>query len=50
MVEKKKKGGFLPILGALARLLLVSASGAVGGKVLKGLRKKNFGGGEGKKV
>ena len=38
--RKKQKGGFLPILGALARPQLVSAAGAVGGKVLKGLRKK----------
>ena len=46
MVEKKQKGDFLPILGALARPLLVSAAGAVGGEVLKGLGKKFFGGGE----
>ena len=41
---KKQKGDFLPILGALARPLLVYAAGAVGGKVLKGLGKKNWGG------
>ena len=35
MVEKKQKGGFLPILGALAKLLLVSAASTVGGEVLK---------------
>ena len=38
--RKKQKGGFLPILGALARPLLVSAAGAVGEEVLKGLGKK----------
>ena len=48
--RKKQKGGFLPILGALARPLLVSAAGAVGGEVLKGLGKKNWGGGEKKKI
>ena len=37
---KKPKGGFLPSLGALARPLLVSAGGDVGGEVLKGLAKK----------
>ena len=39
--KKKKKGGFLPILRALARPLLVSAAGAVR-EVLKGLYKKLF--------
>ena len=43
MVEKKQKGGFLPILRALARPLLVSTAGAVGGEVLKRLGKKLFG-------
>ena len=38
--RKKQKGGFLPILGALARPLLESAAGLVGGEVLKGLGKK----------
>ena len=33
--RKEQKGGFLPIPGALARPLLVSAAGAVGGEVLK---------------
>ena len=47
MVEKKKKGGFLPILGALTRALLVSAAGAVGEEVLIELGKKIGGGGEG---
>ena len=42
--RKKQKGGFLHILGALARPVLVSAAGPVGGEVLKGLGKKNFGG------
>lgn len=32
--EKKKKGGFLPILVAIAKPLLVSAAGAVGGGIL----------------
>ena len=43
--KKKQKDGFLPILGALARPLLVSAAGAVGREVLKELGKK-FSGGE----
>ena len=52
--RKKPKGGFLSILGVLARALLVSAASAVGGKVLKGLGKKRKGGwgkgvGEGEK-
>ena len=45
MVEKKQKGGFLPILGALTRALLVSAAGAVGEEVLIELGKKIGGGG-----
>ena len=49
MVKKKKKEGFLPILGALARPLLVPAAVAVRGEVLKRLGKKNFGG-EKKKI
>ena len=52
--RKKQKGGFLPILGALARPLLVSVAGAVGGEILKRLGKQNFfwgggGGGWGRK-
>ena len=39
MVEKTKRR-LLPILGALARPLLVFVAGAVGGEVLKGLGKK----------
>ena len=35
--RKKQKGGFLHILGALSRYLLVSAAGTVDGEVLKGL-------------
>ena len=31
---EKKKGGFLPILVAIAKPLLVSAAGAVGGGIL----------------
>ena len=37
-----QKGGFLPILGTLAKPLLVSAASAIGGKVLKGIRQKIF--------
>ena len=44
--RKNHKGGFLPILGALARALLISAAGVVGQEVLKGLG-KNLGGGGG---
>ena len=40
--KNKKKGGFLHILRALARPLLVSAAGAVGGEVLKGLYENLF--------
>ena len=47
--RKKQKGGFLPILRTLARPLLVSAAGVVGGEVWKGLE-KNFWGGEKKKI
>ena len=38
--RKEQKGGCLSILGALARHLLVSKAGVVGGEVLKGLGKK----------
>ena len=48
--RKKQKGGFLPILGALATLLLVSAAGAVGGEVLKEVGEKFGGGGKKKKI
>ena len=41
--RKKQKRGFFVILGALPRPLLVSAAGAVGGKVLKRLGKKIWG-------
>ena len=41
--RKKRKGDFLPIFGALARPLLLSAADDVGGDVLKGLGKKIFG-------
>ena len=40
--RKRQKGGILNILGTLAKPLLVSAGGAVGGEVLKGIRKKYF--------
>ena len=39
---KRQKGGFLPILGTIARPLLVSPAGAIGGEVLKGIGKKYF--------
>ena len=42
--RKKQKGSFLVILGAFARLLLVSAASTVGGEVLKGLGKRIWGG------
>ena len=32
--RKKQKGGFLPILGTLAKPLLISAATAVGGEIL----------------
>ena len=35
--RKKQKGGFLHILGALSRPLLVSVAGTIDGEVLKGL-------------
>ena len=41
--RKKQKREFLPILGSLAKLLLISAAGAVGGKISKGLVSKIFG-------
>ena len=33
--RKSQKGSFLPILGTIAKPLLVSAVGALGGEVLK---------------
>ena len=42
---RKNEIGDLPVLGTLARSLLVSAASAVGGEVLKGLGKKLGGGG-----
>ena len=44
--EKKQKGGFLPLLGTLARPVLISAAGSISGEVLKGLGKKSLGGKE----
>ena len=41
--RKKQRGGFLPILGALAWPQLISEAGAVGGEILKEFGKKNFG-------
>ena len=32
--KKKQKGGFLPMLVAITKPLLVSAAGAVGGEIL----------------
>ena len=40
--QNKKKGGFLPSLRELARPILVSAAGTVGGEVLKGLYENLF--------
>ena len=40
--RKKQKGGFLPILGSLAKPLLVSAAGAIGWGILKGVGSKIF--------
>ena len=42
--RKRQKEGFLPILRTIAKTLLVSAAGALGGEVLKGIGKKIFGG------
>ena len=42
--RKKQKGDFSPIVGALARALLVSVADAVGGEVLKRLGRNIFGG------
>ena len=44
--RKKQKGGFLPILESPAKPLLVSAAGAIGGEILKGLWGKFFGRGK----
>ena len=40
--REKQKGGFLPILGSLAKPLLESGAGTVGGEILKGLESKIF--------
>ena len=42
--REKQKRGFFVILGALPRPLLAFPADAVGGKVLKRLGKKNWGG------
>ena len=42
--RKRQKEGFLPILRTIAKTILVSAAGALGGEVLKGIGKKIFGG------
>ena len=44
--RKKQKVGFLPILVSLAKPLLISAAGIVGGEILKGLGSKIFGRGK----
>ena len=44
--RKRQKGGVLPILGLPAKLLLESATSAVGGKILKELGSKVFGRGK----
>ena len=41
--RKSQTGGFLPILGTLAKPILVSTAGAIGGKVLEGIGKKYLG-------
>ena len=41
--RKRQKGCFLPILGTLAKPLLVSASGVIDGEVLKEIGKKYLG-------
>ena len=41
--RKSQKGSFLPILGTIAKPLLVSAVGALGGEVLKETGKKYLG-------
>ena len=40
--RKRQKGGFLPIVGTLAKPLLVSTAGAIGGEVLIGIGKNNI--------
>ena len=40
--RKRQKWGFSPILGTLAKQLLVSVAGAIGGKVLKGIEKNIY--------
>ena len=40
--RKRQKEGYLPILGAIIKPHLVSAAGAIGGEVLKGIGKKNI--------
>ena len=42
--RKIQKGGFVSILGTIARPFLVSVAGAIGGEVLKGIGNKIFGG------
>ena len=44
--RKKQKVGFLPILVSLAKPLLISAAGIVGGEILKWLGSKIFGRGK----
>ena len=43
---KKQKRGFLPILGSISKLLLISTAGAVGVEILKELGSKIFGKGK----
>ena len=42
--RKKQKGGFLLIIGKIARPLLVSVAGAISSKLLEGVGRKIFGG------
>ena len=40
--RKKQRGGFLPILGTLAKSLLLPSTGSIVGEILKGLGSKIF--------
>lgn len=42
--RKKQREGFLPLLGTLARPILLFPRGSIGSKLLEGARKKLFGG------
>ena len=42
--REKQKGRFLPILGTIAKLFLLSATGSIGSKLSEGVGQKIFGG------